>query len=136
MVPAAFHWRESLPLTANGKIDKKALTALADGARHAADAEQPRPPRHADRAAAGRRLGEGARHPGRTGSAGSDHFFDRGGTSLSAVRARRSPWTGRSPLKDLTRHPVLADLARLVDERRHAEPPRTRRGRTSHPTAP
>ena len=29
MVPSAFHWRESLPLTANSKIDRKTLTALA-----------------------------------------------------------------------------------------------------------
>ena len=29
MVPSAFHWRETLPLTANSKIDKKTLTALA-----------------------------------------------------------------------------------------------------------
>ena len=29
MVPSSFHWQESLPLTANGKINRKSLTALA-----------------------------------------------------------------------------------------------------------
>ena len=60
MVPAAFHWRESLPLTANSKIDTKALTALADelGAAET-DYLAPGTP---DRAAAGGRLGEGTGH--------------------------------------------------------------------------
>ena len=61
MVPSVLHWRDSLPLTPNGKIDRTTLTALAgelDAGEEAYDA-----PRHADRAAAGGRMGEGARHP-------------------------------------------------------------------------
>ena len=45
-----------------------------------------------------------------------DHFFDRGGTSLSAVKLAVTLDRVVS-LKDLTSHPVLADLAALVDGR-------------------
>ena len=45
-----------------------------------------------------------------------DHFFDRGGTSLSAVKLAIALDRAVS-LKDVTRHPVLADLAELVDGR-------------------
>ena len=45
-----------------------------------------------------------------------DHFFDRGGTSLSAVKLAVNLDRVFS-LKDLTGHPVLADLAALVDGR-------------------
>lgn len=43
-----------------------------------------------------------------------DHFFDRGGTSLSAVRLAIA-LDRAITLKDVVRHPVLADLAGLLD---------------------
>jgi surfactin synthase thioesterase subunit len=45
-----------------------------------------------------------------------DHFFDRGGTSLSAVKLAVKLDRAVS-LKDLTSHPILADLAGVVDGR-------------------
>ncbi len=46
----------------------------------------------------------------------TDGFFDRGGTSLSAVEFAIALDRAVS-LPDLVRHPVLADLAALLDER-------------------
>ncbi|GAB7064578.1 amino acid adenylation domain-containing protein [Streptomyces mexicanus] len=119
MVPSAFHWQDALPLTANGKIDRKALTALAartartdPGAPGDGD-EQAQAPRTANE----RRLADAwaqvlgvPRH--RIGR--HDHFFDAGGTSLSAVKLTIALDRAVS-LKDITRHPVLADLAALLD---------------------
>ena len=45
-----------------------------------------------------------------------DHFFDRGGTSLSAVQLAIALDRAVS-LKDITEHPVLADLAGVIDGR-------------------
>ena len=45
-----------------------------------------------------------------------DHFFDRGGTSLSAVKLALTLDRAVS-LKDVTRNPVLADLAGVFDGR-------------------
>ena len=61
MVPSAFIWREHLPLTANSKIDKKTLTALAGELSVVEDSYDA--PAYADRTAAGGRVGEGARRP-------------------------------------------------------------------------
>ncbi|MFD4257421.1 amino acid adenylation domain-containing protein [Streptomyces sp. NPDC058534] len=117
MVPSAFHWREGLPLTANGKIDKRALTALLDGELHAdEDCEESR---HAPDTPTEQRLAVAW-----TQVLGipqdqidrRDHFFDLGGTSLSAVKLAITLDRVVS-LKDVTRHPVLADLAALVDGR-------------------
>ncbi|MFF5276469.1 amino acid adenylation domain-containing protein [Streptomyces sp. NPDC000133] len=119
MVPSAFHWRESLPLTANSKIDRKTLRALA-GELGAVQDEYRAPvtPTEQQLAAAWAKvLGIPENQIGRR-----DHFFDRGGTSLSAVKLAITLDRAVS-LKDVTRHPVLADLAGVVDGRseRHSE---------------
>ena len=116
MVPTAFHRRETLPLTANGKIDRKALTALAAdlGTDLAAEGAPDAPAtltEHRVAAAWAKVLGISADQFGR-----QDSFFDRGGTSLTAVKLAIALDRTVS-LTDLTRHPVLADLAALVDGR-------------------
>ncbi|WP_328381301.1 amino acid adenylation domain-containing protein [Streptomyces sp. NBC_00400] len=157
MVPSAFHWRESLPLTANGKTDKKALSALAegDGTKEEGGTSEEggtRDGRHPPATPAEERLAAAwAKALGipEDRIAGRDNFFDLGGTSLSAVRVAICLDRVVSP-KDLLQHPVLADLARLVESRSTAGsgPPRapaesgrgnTVRGRTTvqdHDTVP
>lgn len=117
MLPSAFHWQETLPLTANGKINRRELAARAvelecavneDGS----DADLPCTPTERRVASVWAEvLGVPADRVGRR-----DNFFDYGGTSLSAVRVAIA-LDREVSLKDLVRHPVLTDLASLVDER-------------------
>jgi amino acid adenylation domain-containing protein len=111
MVPAVFHWRENLPLTANSKIDRKKLTALAaELAVVAENHDAPCTPTEERLAVAWSQvLGIPQDQIGRL-----DHFFDRGGTSLSAVKLALTLDRAVS-LKDVTRNPVLADLAEVFD---------------------
>jgi amino acid adenylation domain-containing protein len=113
MVPTAFIWQDRLPLTANGKIDKKALTALA-AQLSAVEDRYDAPATSTERrlaAAFAAVLGIPQEQVGRR-----DHFFDLGGTSLSAVKLALTLDRAVS-LKEVTRHPVLADLASVVDGR-------------------
>jgi AMP-binding enzyme C-terminal domain/Phosphopantetheine attachment site len=137
MIPWAFHWRESMPLTANGKIDRKTLTALARELEHSLGAQTrpsagglpPAPPlvdedhdapstpsERRVAAAWSKVLGIPQGQIGRR-----DNFFDRGGASLSAVRLVITLERAVS-LKELTRHPILADLADLIDRPRWHRP--------------
>ncbi|MGW0707122.1 non-ribosomal peptide synthetase [Streptomyces sp. NPDC002643] len=114
MVPSVFHWRESLPLTANGKTDRRSLTALAErlDAEEGESGARPVTPTEERLATVWAEiLGVPRTRIGR-----HDHFFDRGGTSLSAVKLAIALDRAVS-LKDVAGHPVLADLAALLDTR-------------------
>ncbi|QBD83425.1 amino acid adenylation domain-containing protein [Ktedonosporobacter rubrisoli] len=119
MIPAAFHWRESLPLTANGKIDRKRLSALArelDIGEEDAHDTLLTPTEQRMATAWAEVLGVTQASIGR-----HDNFFARGGTSLSAVRLAII-LERVVTIKDVIRHPILADLAGLVDGRSVRQP--------------
>jgi amino acid adenylation domain-containing protein len=117
MVPSAFHWWEELPLTANSKIDRKALTALADQLDDGNNHHMLETPTEQRLATAWAKvLGIPQDRIG-----GRDHFFDLGGTSLSAVKLVITLDRAVS-LADITRHPILTDLAELLDGGSRREP--------------
>src|SRR5439155_21872574 len=116
MFPTAFHWRNSLPLTDNGKIDRKTLAALA-GQLDVAEQSHERPTtttEHRLAAAWAKVLGIPKEQIGRR-----DHFFDLGGTSLSALM-RAIALDRAVTFKDLATHPILADQAALIERRLEA----------------
>ncbi|MER5216789.1 non-ribosomal peptide synthetase [Streptomyces sp. NPDC002838] len=181
MVPSVVHWRQALPLTANGKTDRRTLTALAEepgpvskvapagrrlarspaasrarevpplaapgespstsstraSARHAESTHRtpPGPPSGRTTPLSTHALDAGKDAPATPGERRMaaawaevlgipadrigrlDHFFDRGGTSLAAVRLAIA-LDRAITLQDVTRRPVLADLAGLLDTAR------------------
>ncbi|MEV7648605.1 amino acid adenylation domain-containing protein [Arthrobacter sp. NPDC089319] len=111
MVPSAYRWQESLPLTGNGKIDRKALTRMAREVVPEAGAVTEA------LSATEQRLAEAwatvlGLPAGRIG--GQDSFFALGGTSLSAVKLAVLLKRAVS-IKDIMQTPVLADLATLLE---------------------
>jgi acyl-coenzyme A synthetase/AMP-(fatty) acid ligase len=112
MVPTRFHRRPELPLTPNGKIDTKALTALATDLDDAAGAGTDAPVGPTEQRVAAAWAGVLGVPIDRVGR--HDQFFDQGGSSLSAVRLAIALDRAVS-LRDIVRHPVLADLAATLD---------------------
>nr|WP_294866247.1 amino acid adenylation domain-containing protein [uncultured Pseudogulbenkiania sp.] len=112
MVPAQFIALEQIPVTANGKVNRKALADIA-AALPPVEREK-RAPRNADeQRLAGiwqQLLGSGA--PGI-----DDNFFEQGGTSLLAVRllnAIAAEFGKSLPLASLLRHGTIAAQAALL----------------------
>ena len=111
MVPPAFYWRKTLPLTENGKVDRKALTALA-GELDVTEQNHEVPSTATEQrlaAAWANVLGIPKEQIGRR-----DHFFDLGGTSLSALQLLIALDRAMS-FQELAAHPILADQAMLIE---------------------
>ncbi|MGI9624139.1 MAG: alpha/beta fold hydrolase, partial [Acidimicrobiales bacterium] len=111
MVPSAFHWQDELPLSDNGKINRRALRDLAAHLESGVVEYQP-PVTPTESHLAEMWAGILDMPVGEIGR--RDHFFDRGGSSLSAVELVIGLDNAVS-LKQVTAAPVLADMARVVD---------------------
>ncbi len=107
MVPAAYVQLGQIPLTPNGKVDRKALPAPDDSAFVRHDYEAPKTA--AEQAIA--TIWQGLLGIERVGR--QDHFFELGGHSLMAIklieRLRQAGYT--LAVSDLFRQPTLAALA-------------------------
>jgi len=112
MIPSAVHWRKTLPLTDNGKTDKKTLADLA------AELDAPEPGHDEPSTAVEQWLADVwaevlGIHRDEIGR--RDDFFDLGGTSLSALKLVIALDRALS-FGDLAAHPMLSDQAILLDE--------------------
>ncbi|MEL5298650.1 amino acid adenylation domain-containing protein [Serratia nevei] len=118
MVPSAYVWLDALPLTANGKLDRR---ALPEPERKAVGTREYAAPQGETETTLARvwcellEIGQIGRH---------DNFFELGGHSLLAVRLssqlRQQGIT--LPVQAIFNHPILAELAERID-RRTAEAP-------------
>ncbi|OIJ87362.1 non-ribosomal peptide synthetase [Streptomyces colonosanans] len=120
MVPHHFYHLPELPLTGNGKTDRKALARVADElAGHDGRSVVQEPDGEAPRTETERRLAglwaDVLKVPA-TDIRRESHFFALGGTSLSLVRLAIGLDRVVSP-RELKEAPLLADLAALVDAR-------------------
>ncbi|WCM94335.1 amino acid adenylation domain-containing protein [Acidovorax sp. NCPPB 2350] len=117
MVPGRIVVLDALPLSANGKVDRKALPAPGAGAQRAFEAAR------GETELAIARIWTELLGLDRAGRA--DHFFELGGHSLMAMQlaARvQSSLQAELSVRDIFQFPVLADLARHVEQIRPQRP--------------
>ena len=120
MVPALFVVLERLPLTANGKLDRRALPEPDAGGWRAGG-----PTGRRRRRPSGRwpRSGESCSGGSRVGV--DDDFFDLGGHSLLAtqvVSRVRERLSRELPLRSIFESPTIAGLAKALDAAPTARP--------------
>lgn len=121
MLPTAFVFLESMPLSANGKIDRKSLLAVDADAPVKAQPALPVTPTE-------RKLAElWAELLNIALPDSGDDFFDLGGHSLLAIElvfAVQQTFNTELLLVDIFEHPTLAEQALLIDGNETANPQR------------
>lgn len=115
MIPQAYVPLMSIPLTANGKVDRRALPAPDPSRRE--EGEGFVGPRNGEEA----RLAKIWSDVLKIDKIGiDDNFFDLGGDSFMAIRVVRSI-SGRLGVMELFRHPTIRELAVFLAKRRSAD---------------
>ncbi|WP_224242167.1 non-ribosomal peptide synthetase [Hyalangium gracile] len=120
MVPSYLQVLEALPLTENGKVDRRALAVLARDARPT-EAEGAAPPQTPTEELLAGIWAQALGH-GRIGR--NQSFFEIGGHSLRAVQVLshvRKLFQVELPLRVLFETPTLAGLARRIDAEKRAQ---------------
>ena len=113
MIPSAFVALDALPLSANGKVNRKALPS-PDGTRPLLDRPYVAPRNPTEQAVAS--VWSEALAMDRVGV--HDDFFELGGHSLTATQVisrMREQFRVEIPLKSLFEKPTVAHLAALID---------------------
>ncbi|WP_158578483.1 non-ribosomal peptide synthetase/type I polyketide synthase [Spongiactinospora rosea] len=116
MVPSAFVEIEALPLTANGKVDRKALVVTERVFEDTVAYEAPSTPIEETIAS----VWAGMLQVERIGR--HDHFFELGGDSLMAMRTvvhLRKALDLEIPIRVLFDSPTLAGIAAVIEGLRH-----------------
>ncbi len=114
MVPSHFIQRESLPLTANGKIDRNALPPISPTANISAGAGEE--PRGEFEQVLAKAWGEAL---GLARICRNDNFFHLGGHSLAALKIAfksQQEFHVDFPLQMFVQYPVLSEQARRIEE--------------------
>ena len=112
MVPQAFMQLDEMPLTANGKIDKKSLPEIKGSEKNKKLKEPTTKLQETLLTLYKKTLN--------IGDIGVDEsFFELGGTSLTAARLMMAAMTANLPVvfQDIFEHPSVEELSRLIEEK-------------------
>lgn len=111
MVPVRYVFLEELPVTANGKVDRRALPDIDDDQRKAGAYQEGRNETERELA----KIWQAVLGAGRIGI--DDNFFDRGGHSLLAIQVIsrvRNVFNVDLPLRALFDSPTVATLSEVI----------------------